>query len=147
MDGPNDHSYDFINTNFQLMKTNKLNTWLVLAGIYNLLWGSLVIIFPNHFFTLGNLPVPTYPMIWQSVGMIVGVYGIGYLIAATDPFRHWPIVLVGFLGKIFGPVGFLFHVVEGNLPIEAGVVIVFNDLIWWIPFFNILRKAFQKSQN
>ena len=128
------------------MITKKLNTWLVLAGIYNMLWGSMVVFFPNHFFTFGNLPLPTYPMIWQSVGMIVGVYGIGYLIAATDPVRHWPIVLVGFLGKIFGPVGFLFHVVEGNLPIEAGMVIVFNDLIWWIPFYRILRTALLKTQ-
>ncbi len=26
-----------------------------------------------------------HPEIWQCVGMIVGVYGIGYLIAAVDP--------------------------------------------------------------
>ena len=38
--------------------------------------------------------------------MIVGVYGIGYAIASTDPLRHWPIVLVNSLGKIFGPIGF-----------------------------------------
>ena len=49
---------------------------------------------------------PNYPELWQCIGMIVGVYGIGYLAASTDPVRHWPIVLVGFLGKIFGPIGY-----------------------------------------
>ena len=42
-----------------------------------------------------NKEFPRYPQIWQCVGMIVGVYGVGYLVAASDPLRHWPIVLVG----------------------------------------------------
>ena len=46
--------------------------------------------------------------------MIVGVYGVGYATAALDPSRHWPVVLVGLLGKIFGPIGFLSAVVGGR---------------------------------
>lgn len=126
-----------------MIKSMNLNGWLIAAGIYNIVWGSVVIFFPNLFFKLGDLPLPVYPMIWQSVGMIVGVYGIGYLIAATDPIRHWPIVLVGFLGKIFGPIGFAYHLMIGSLPIQTIVVIVFNDLIWWIPFFIILRNVWK----
>lgn len=123
------------------MFRQKINKTLVVAGLYNLLWGTTVVFFPNVFFDLGGLPKPVYPMIWQSVGMIVGVYGIGYLIAATDPVRHWPIVLVGFLGKILGPIGFTFYLISDILPLEAGWIIVFNDLVWWIPFFIILKKA------
>ncbi len=129
-----------------MIKFNIISKWLVAAGVYNLIWGSLVVFFPNLFFRLGELPLPVYPMIWQSVGMIVGVYGIGYLIAATNPNKHWPIVLVGFLGKIFGPLGFAYHLIMGTLPIEATVVIVFNDLIWWVPFFLLLRKAWHESK-
>ena len=29
--------------------------------------------------------------------MIVGVYGIGYIIAAGNPYKHWPIIFVGLL--------------------------------------------------
>ena len=47
------------------------------------------------------------------VGMIVGVYGIGYIIASARPLVHWPIILVGFLGKIFGPIGFTKALIEG----------------------------------
>jgi small multidrug resistance pump len=125
----------------------KLNKWLTAAGIYNILWGGFVIFFPNMLFQIGNMDVPLYPMIWQSVGMIVGVYGVGYLIAASNIYQHWPIVLVGFLGKIFGPIGFLFHVLSGSLPLIAGLVIIFNDLIWWIPFYLILRKAWLKAKS
>lgn len=74
--------------------------------------------------------------------MIVGVYGIGYLIAATDPNRHWPIVLVGFLGKIFGPIGFAKALITGVFPLSFGINIIFNDIIWWIPFYLLLKQAY-----
>ena len=70
--------------------------------------------------------------------MIVGVYGVGYAIAAYDPVRHWPIVLVGLLGKTFGPIGFVFSAVYCELPWIAGLTLLTNDLVWWIPFGLIL---------
>ena len=82
---------------------------------------------------------PNYPQLWQCLGMIVGVYGVGYAIAAGDPVRHWPIVLVGLLGKILGPIGFAYHVCRGALPWLFGATIVFNDLIWLPAFVLILR--------
>jgi len=107
---------------------------LTAAGIYNLLWGAAVILFPLAIFDLTGIRAPRYPQIWQCVGMIVGVYGVGYLIAARNPCRHWAIVLVGLMGKLFGPVGFLSAALSGAMPWTWGVMIVFNDLIWWLPF-------------
>lgn len=115
--------------------------WLWAAGIYNLLWGCVVIAFPHLFFDAAGMARMNYPQIWQCVGMIVGVYGFGYIIAAGDPRRHWPIVLVGLLGKIFGPIGFLAAMIEGTFPPVFGLTILTNDLIWWIPFILILRDA------
>ncbi|MGP1272449.1 MAG: SelL-related redox protein [Phycisphaerales bacterium] len=115
--------------------------WLVAAGAYNLLWGSWVILFPNSLFDLTDIPRPTYPQIWQCVGMIVGVYGIGYLIASRNSRRHWPIVLVGLLGKIFGPLGFAASLARGDFPPAFGLTILTNDLLWWIPFSMMLWDA------
>jgi hypothetical protein len=75
--------------------------------------------------------------------MIVGVYGIGYLAAARAPLIHWPVVLVGFLGKVFGPIGFVDAAIRGVLPWRAGWVNLTNDVIWWIPFGLILWHAWQ----
>lgn len=123
-------------------------TWmryvLLAAAAYNLLWGAFTIAFPHALFDWIGAERPNYPGLWQCIGMIVGVYGIGYGIAATDPVRHWPIVLVGLLGKIFGPMGFIDQaLLRGTFPIEFGITIVTNDLIWWIPFALILRHAWQ----
>lgn len=114
---------------------------LVAAGVYNLVWGAATVLAPNWLFSLTGMEPPNYPFIWQCVGMIVGVYGVGYLAAATDPVRHWPIVLVGFLGKIFGPIGYVQGVVSGEVPAAFGVTIPTNDVIWWMPFALILVHA------
>lgn len=115
--------------------------WLVAAGVYNLLWGALTIGFPHFLFDLASIERINYPEIWQCVGMIVGVYGIGYLIAANDPRTHWPIVLVGLLGKVLGPIGFVAALLRGTFPPLFGLTILTNDLIWWIPFAMILWDA------
>ena len=115
--------------------------WLVAAGIYNLVWGAVTVLFPAWLFFLTGMEEPRYPFLWQCVGMIVGVYGVGYLAAASNPLRHWPIVLVGLLGKIFGPVGYLDGVLRGDVPVAFGVTLPTNDLLWWIPFAMILLAA------
>jgi hypothetical protein len=121
--------------------------WLWAAGIYNLLWGFVTIAAPNLLFDLTGIPRVNYPEIWQCVGMIVGVYGIGYVIAAYDSRRHWPIVLVGLLGKIFGPIGFVGALLKGTFPLAFGATILTNDLLWWIPFTLILRDAWRAARS
>lgn len=124
-----------------------MRCWLIAAGIYNLAWGAAVVLFPEAPFRLLDLPAPDYIMIWQCLGMVIGVYGVGYLAASRDPLRHWPIVLVGLLGKIFGPIGFLYYAARGDLPWAAGLTILTNDLIWWYPFTKILLRARRDSSS
>jgi hypothetical protein len=114
---------------------------LLAAGAYNMLWGAFAVLFPNAIFRWLDMPLPNYPQFWQCIGMIVGVYGLGYAIAAFDPARHWPIVLVGFLGKVFGPLGMVQALWTGALPWSFALNCVTNDLIWWVPFALILRFA------
>jgi hypothetical protein len=116
---------------------------LLAAAAYNLLWGAFVILFPAALFQWSGLEAPRYPGIWQCVGMVVGVYGIGYACAALDPLRHWPIVLVGLAGKVLGPLGFLHAASTGQLPWSFGWTIVTNDLVWWLPFALLLRSTWR----
>lgn len=122
-----------------------MRRWLLAAALYNLAWGGLVIAFPKLIFELTKIQTPNAVglAIWQCVGMIVGVYGVGYWAASRDPLRHWPIVLVGLLGKIFGPIGFAKALLDGVFPAEFGLTIITNDLIWWIPFTLILWHAWR----
>lgn len=116
---------------------------LWVAGIYNILWGAWVVLFPAALFDRLGMTQPNYPQLWQCIGMIVGVYGFGYAIAATDPARHWPVVLVGLMGKVFGPLGMAQAVWEGDLPMHFAVTCVTNDVIWWVPFTLVLKHAWE----
>jgi small multidrug resistance pump len=116
---------------------------LVAAGIYNLIWGGVAILAPKLSFELVGMELPRYLEFWQCIGMIVGVYGVGYLAAASNPIRHWPITLVGLLGKVFGPIGFAEALWSGKLPLAFGWNIITNDLIWWLPFTFILMAAWK----
>lgn len=118
--------------------------WLIGAGVYNLAWGGVMILAPvRSLKALGVTPSTNelWPQLWGCIGMIVGVYGVGYLLAAREASRHWPIVLVGLLGKVLGPIGFVDAAIRGQLPWSMGWTILSNDLLWWIPFGLILRHA------
>jgi hypothetical protein len=121
-----------------------LQLTLKIAGIYNILWGIIVGLFPYLMFDLLQIERINYPMIWQSVGMIVGVYGLGYYLASQNYVKHWIIVLVGFLGKVFGPIGIFFYVAMGQLSPGFLIVTFLNDLIWLIPFTKMLLEAYRE---
>jgi len=118
-----------------------MKTVMKAAAVYNLVWGAWVVLFPLHFFQLTGMAEPIHPMIWQGMGMVIGVFGLGYWWSAANPVKHWPIVAVGFLGKIFGPIGFVFNYVTGAVPLSFACTLPTNDLIWWVPFFLILNES------
>jgi small multidrug resistance pump len=120
-----------------------MTTVLYFAAAYNVIWGAVVVLFPRRtldFLGVGDL---NYPQFWQCIGMIVGVYGLAYAIAARDPVTHRGIILVGLLGKIFGPVGFAVSLARGELPLRFGITLLANDLVWWMPFTLMLVFAYR----
>jgi len=116
------------------------------AAVYNIMWGIFTVFWPDAYFDWLGLERMNYPMMWQGVGMIVGVYGVGYWIAAVNPVRHWPIVLVGFLGKLLGPIGMAGYVFRGVLPLKIMWLNMTNDLIWLLPFALILGHVWTQAR-
>ena len=117
--------------------------WLLAAGLYNIVWGSVVVIAPDLPMSLANMPPLAQPgrAIWQCLGMVLAAYGLGYITAARAPLRHWPIVFVGLFGKVMGPIGFVWTAWQGTIAWKFGANILTNDLMWWIPFGLILLAA------
>jgi hypothetical protein len=66
--------------------------------------------------------------------MVVGLYGLLYAYAALRLDRARPIIFVGLAGKILGPIGWSIAVHSGEWPARTFPLIVFNDLVWWLPF-------------
>lgn len=113
----------------------------VAAGAYNILWGCYAVADPQWFFRVTDLPASNTPQIFATLGMVLGLYGVLYLEVARVPERGWLIAAVGFVGKILGPLGLAWLILTGVWPPSTVVLVLTNDLIWWIPFALYLRDA------
>jgi hypothetical protein len=122
-------------------------TWhraaFVAAGAYNLCWGIWAALDPQWLFRFAGMPLANYPEIFACLGMVIGLYGILYLEVARMPERGWLLAAVGLLGKVLGPIGAAVLVWQGSWPLQAIVLCVMNDLIWWIPFGLYLHDSWR----
>jgi hypothetical protein len=125
------------------MKRKKLHKiTFIMAGIYNICWGLWVSLDPTWLFRFAEMPIPNYPEIFVCVGMIVGLYGVVYLEIARKPEKGFVLALVGFVGKILGPIGIIYYMFLGKWTLPAIIMNVTNDFIWLIPFAIYLCDAF-----
>ena len=104
------------------------------AAAYNAAFGIWAGFWPQSFFTRFDLPAPNYPAIWSCLGMVVGVYALGYAYAARHLDRATPFIAIGLVGKMLGPAGWIVTVASGEWPVRTFTLILFNDVIWWLPF-------------
>jgi hypothetical protein len=111
-----------------------------LAGFYNLAFGLWAAVLPLAFFQVFDIAPPRYPGIWACLGMVVGVYGLLYWYAAWKLNAAWPIIAVALLGKVLGPIGMVLSLGD-DWPRRLGMICVFNDLIWWLPFGLFLIRS------
>ncbi len=132
-----------------LMGATRVPQWLrqtlVFAGAWHLVLGASIVIAPGAFFVLTGLALPNYLQMWQGAGIMTAVMGLGYAIAARDPLRYWPVVLIGLIPKIVAPVGVILGFWRRELPASLGTLVLVNDVAWWVPFSLLLWLAFRKE--
>ena len=115
---------------------------LKLAAACSIFSGLYSATLPESAMSMLNVePQPGYAELWRYLGITLCIYGVGYWCASYAPVRHSLIVLIGLLGKILGPVGFLLAARNGSLPMLPGIVFLVNGLIWSIPFTAVLLHA------
>jgi hypothetical protein len=117
-----------------------------LAAIYNIAFGLWAYLWPRAFFTSLEMVPPNYPGLWQCLGMVVGLYGMLYASAAWRLDRAKLIIAVGLAGKILGPIGLIMTIHSGEWPLRAFSLVVFNDLIWWLPFTLFLLEGTRSAE-
>ncbi len=110
---------------------------LVSSGCVGLLFALWAVCWPQLWFDWSGIP-HGYSEMWMTVGMLNGVLALGVLLAASNPVRHWPNVLVATIAKIGAVVGFVWAVSRGVFPLRAGWVLLLNDALWIPPFLAIL---------
>ncbi|MGB6221411.1 hypothetical protein [Haloferula sp.] len=116
---------------------------LIAAGIYHVLFGAWVNFWPHACFDIASIDRPNHPALWRGVGLLSIALGIGFLIAARSPIRHWPIVLAGFAKFNLVIIAFISSLFDGPLSTHLLLLALVDDVIWWFPFAVILWVAAQ----
>lgn len=131
------------------MTTTRVPQWLrqvlVFAGAWHLILGAAMVVAPGAFFALTRIEPLNYLQVWQGVGVMTAVMGIGYAVAARNPLRYWPVVMIGFIPKVLGPIGYAIGLLRGTIPRAFGTLVIIHDLIWLAPFAMLLWLAIRED--
>ncbi|OYV86440.1 MAG: hypothetical protein B7Z73_11740 [Planctomycetia bacterium 21-64-5] len=112
--------------------------WFV--GGYNLLAGVGMFCFYHEGFKLLGVEKPQLNLPIQLVGMLVGLFGVGYWMVASNPVENRNILLLGFWSKAMGSALGIYYVCVGKLPTAFLAMLFFSDIVYLPPFYMILRR-------
>ncbi len=115
--------------------------WLLrIAGVYNLLVGLNLLLFYHELFKFLGLAKPIPIMFVQLVGLLVGLFGVGYLLVARRPLENRNLLWLGLWSKALGCALSFYHVALGSLPPLYVPIVIFSDLVYLPPFYLIARR-------
>jgi peroxiredoxin len=124
---------------------NKQPEWarmtLAIAAIFHVLWGLLAVVYPSFVFRLTGTPLPEPLLYWQALGICSLALAVGLSVAAREPARHWPIVLMALVFALLNTIGAGMAYLQGSLPLSFGALLLLHDIIWIGPFAWILVEA------
>jgi small multidrug resistance pump len=115
------------------------------AGSFNLLAGASMICFYHEGYKLLGVPKPAVILPVQVMGILVGLFGVGYHMVAANPVQNRNILVLGFWSKAISSAFALWYVGVGRLPLWFAAVVFFADVIYLPPFFVTLRRLARYS--
>lgn len=121
---------------------------LRLAGIYNVIAAAGVVIMAEWLDRRLGSSAPPSPLMtegWHALAVWMAVFGLGFLLAARDAYRHWPIVLMGLLSKLGTGAWMGWDILYGRSPVLMWWWIAIDAVAWSVPFLAILQSAYEAS--
>ena len=121
---------------------------LLVAGLQCLIWGVFIMAWPERSsLAYGFAEPPAELFLWQGIGLVIVLFGLGYAMASTNPMQHWVMILIGLLSKSLGPIGMVWTVYQEQVSRRVLILIPINDLIWLTPFVLILLQVYRKRKD
>jgi hypothetical protein len=115
--------------------------WLLrFAGTFNLLAGLAMCTLYHEGYHLLGIPKPQLILPVQVMGVLVGLFGVGYHLVASHPLENRNILVLGFWSKALGSALALGYVAAGKITPWFTIVVFFADIIYLPFFYAILRR-------
>ncbi len=125
---------------------NPLSPWMIyllrFAGGFNLLAGMGMICLYHEGFKLLGVPKPAIALPVQVMGILVALFGVGYLLVAANPVENRNLLLLGFWSKALSSLAALWYVAMGSLGPGFAATVFFSDVIYLPFFYMILRRLY-----
>ena len=126
-----------------------LRSWMTLllrfVAVYNVLAGLSMLLFYHEAYKLMGIEKPELTLPLQLVGILVGLFGVGYWLVASNPVENRNLLLLGFLSKALGSILGMYYVAIGKLPPVFLGMLFFSDIVYLPPFFVILRVLYREA--
>jgi len=113
---------------------------LILAAAHNLLAGTWMLVFYHEAYKMLGLAKPDLNLPLQLVGILVGLFGVGYWLVVRSPVENRNLLLLGLWSKALGSTLGVYYVLLGELPLAFLPILFFSDIIYLLPFYVIWRR-------
>ena len=114
--------------------------WLLrFGGTYNMLAGLAMLTLYHEGYKLLGLAKPALVMPVQLVGILVALFGVGYLLVASAPLENRNLLVLGFWSKALGSLLGLFYLAVGKMPLVFLPVLFMADIVYLPPYLLIIR--------
>jgi hypothetical protein len=101
------------------------------AGIGFAIWAVLI---PSTVLDMFQVGQPSYATPLRAIGIVEGLLGLGYVYAALRLQKAFPFIAIGLAVKVTVPVFWVLAVAGGWLTARTLTLVIFDDVVWWIPF-------------
>lgn len=113
------------------------------AGCFNLLAGASMIILYHEGYKLLGVPKPQLILPVQVMGILVALFGVGYLLVASNPIENRNVLMLGMLSKLISSIVAVWYVPFGPMPVWFLLVVFLADVIYVPPFCLILLRLYR----
>jgi small multidrug resistance pump len=112
------------------------------VAVYNVLAGLFMLIGYHETYKIIGMEKPDISFPIQLVGILVGLFGVGYYLVAKNPIENRNLLALGFWSKFLGSCLGTGYVLMGKLPPQFIAVYFFADVIYLPPFYLIMRRLY-----
>jgi CDP-diglyceride synthetase len=112
------------------------------VAVFNVLAGLFMLIGYHETYKIIGMNKPDISFPIQLVGILVGLFGVGYYLVAKNPVENRHVLMLGFWSKLLGSCLGTYYVVRGQLPLRFVAVYFFADVIYLPPFYLILQRLY-----
>jgi hypothetical protein len=102
-----------------------------IAGFGFAIWALL---FPDSLLHLFQVGRSSPRILLAGFGIADGLLALGYAFAVVRLERAYPFIAIGLAAKVIVPLAWLLAVAAGELTARTLTLVIFEDVVWWIPF-------------